>query len=89
MSAISRRADRRENRRLHARNGGRRDRAKRCRGCGVACTTEAPQLAYPDLVRSFTEQARIHDLTVLDAEPVALAVDRGLIEAVLVDSGRP
>ena len=25
----------------------------------------------------------------LDAEPVALAVDRGLIEAVLVDSGRP
>lgn len=56
---------------------------------GVACTTEAPQLAYPDLVRSFADQARIHDLTILDAEPVALALDRGLIEAVLTDSGRP
>lgn len=56
---------------------------------GVNCTTEAPHLPYPDLVRSFTAQARIHDLTVLDAEPVALAVDRGLIEAVLKDSGRP
>jgi nucleotide-binding universal stress UspA family protein len=56
---------------------------------GVNCTTEAPHLAYPDLVRSFTGQARIHDLTILDAEPVALAVDRGLIETVLTDSGRP
>jgi nucleotide-binding universal stress UspA family protein len=28
-------------------------------------------------------------LTVLDAEPVAAAVDRGLIEAVLTESGRP
>ncbi len=56
---------------------------------GVACTTIAPQLAYPDLVRSFTALARLHDLTVLDAEPVAAAVDRGLIEAVLTESGRP
>jgi len=56
---------------------------------GLACTTEAPQLAYPDLVRGFAALARMHDLTVLDAEPVALAVDRGLIEAVLMDSGRP
>jgi nucleotide-binding universal stress UspA family protein len=56
---------------------------------GVVCTTEAPHLAYPDLVRSFSEQARVHDLTILDSEPVALAIDRGLIEAVLTDSGRP
>ncbi|MGO4387808.1 universal stress protein [Microvirga sp. 2YAF29] len=56
---------------------------------GVACTTVAPQLAYQDLIRSFTALARIHDLTVLDAEPAATAVDRGLIEAVLTDSGRP
>jgi nucleotide-binding universal stress UspA family protein len=56
---------------------------------GVACTTQAPQLAYPDLIRSFTALARTHDLTLLDAEPISLAVDRGLIEAVLMDSGRP
>jgi nucleotide-binding universal stress UspA family protein len=56
---------------------------------GVNCTTEAPHLPYPDLVRSFTDQARVHDVTILDAEPVALAVDRGLIETVLTDSGRP
>ena len=56
---------------------------------GVACTTQAPQLAYPALIRSFADLARAHDLTILDAEPIALAVDRGLIEAVLMDSGRP
>ena len=56
---------------------------------GLACTTQAPQLAYPDLVESFTALARAHDLTVLDSEPISLAVDRGLIEAVLTNSGRP
>lgn len=56
---------------------------------GLASTTQAPQLAYPDLIESFTSLARVHDLTVLDSEPVAVAVDRGLIEAVLTDSGRP
>jgi len=56
---------------------------------GVACVSQAPQLAYPALIRSFASLARTHDLTVLDAEPIALAVDRGLIEAVLMDSGRP
>lgn len=56
---------------------------------GLACTTQAPQLAYPDLIKSFTSLARAHDLTILDAEPISLAVDRGLIEAVLTDSGRP
>ncbi|WP_262271809.1 universal stress protein [Microvirga yunnanensis] len=56
---------------------------------GLACTTQAPQLAYPALIRSFAALARSHDLTVLDAEPIALAVDRGVIEAVLMDSGRP
>ncbi|MBJ6127468.1 universal stress protein [Microvirga splendida] len=56
---------------------------------GVACTTQAAQLTYPALVKSFTSLARTHDLTVLDSEPISLAVDRGLIEAVLTDSGRP
>lgn len=56
---------------------------------GLACTTQAPQLAYPALIKSFASLARTHDMTILDAEPVSLAVDRGLIEAVLMESGRP
>jgi nucleotide-binding universal stress UspA family protein len=56
---------------------------------GLTCTTEAPHLLYADLIESFSVLARAHDLVVLDAEPVALATDRGLIEAVLTDSGRP
>lgn len=56
---------------------------------GVICTTLAPQLSYLDLLASFTAQARLHDLTVLDAEPEALSVDRGLIETLLTQSGRP
>lgn len=56
---------------------------------GLSCTTQAPHLAYPDLVKSFTALARTHDLTILDGEPAAAAVDRGLIEAVLTGSGRP
>jgi nucleotide-binding universal stress UspA family protein len=79
-----------ENRRLDALANAVADTARQTAATsGLACTTEAPQLAYPDLVRSFAALAKRHDLTVLDAEPVALAVDRGLIEAVLTDSGRP
>jgi nucleotide-binding universal stress UspA family protein len=79
-----------ENRRLDALAHAVADSSQRAAAAsGLACTTQAPQLAYPDLIRSFTSLARAHDLTVLDAEPVALAVDRGLIEAMLTDSGRP
>ena len=67
--------------------------AERARGeaaaAGVVCTAESPQLTYTELRNTFTAQAHVHDLTVLDAEPIALDVDRGLIEAVLFESGRP
>jgi nucleotide-binding universal stress UspA family protein len=56
---------------------------------GVGCTVESRHLNFPDLRNTFTAQARVHDLTVLDAEPIASDVDRGLIEAVLFESGRP
>jgi nucleotide-binding universal stress UspA family protein len=56
---------------------------------GVACTTHAPQLGYNDLLASFTDLARVHDLTILDAEPETINVDRGLIETLLTESGRP
>ena len=79
-----------ENRRLDALARAAADASRQAAAAsGLACTTQAPQLAYPDLVKSFTALARAHDLTVLGTEPISLAVDRGLIEAVLTDSGRP
>lgn len=67
--------------------------AARARGdaasAGVVCTAESPHLAYTDLLDVFAAQARVHDLTVLDAEAVALNLDRGLIEKALFGSGRP
>jgi nucleotide-binding universal stress UspA family protein len=59
------------------------------RAAGVTCASEALSLSYPDLLDAFTLQARLNDLTVLDAEPLALSADRGLIEAVVTASGRP
>lgn len=56
---------------------------------GVPCVIESPHMAYGDLVHAFVQQARVHDLTVLDAEPVTVSVDRGLIESAIFDSGRP
>jgi nucleotide-binding universal stress UspA family protein len=56
---------------------------------GVICTTETPHLAYPGLLAAFARQGRLHDLTVVDAEPSSINVDRGLIECLLIDSGRP
>ena len=79
-----------ENRRLNALAHAAADSSQRAAAAsGIACTTQAPQLSYPTLIKSFTSLARAHDLTVLDAEPISLAVDRGLIEAVLMESGRP
>jgi nucleotide-binding universal stress UspA family protein len=79
-----------ENQRLQTLAQAAADKARRdAEAAGVICTTEASQLTYPDLVRSFTSQAHVHDLTVLDAEPVAIALDRGLIEHMLFESGRP
>ncbi|MDP4006214.1 universal stress protein [Methylobacterium sp. NEAU K] len=56
---------------------------------GVICTTEAPSLMHHELVARLSARARLHDLTVLDAEPLAVAPDRDLMEGVLFRSGRP
>lgn len=56
---------------------------------GIICTTETPHLRYSELLAVFTQQARLHDLTILDAESRAIDIDRGLIEALLINSGRP
>jgi nucleotide-binding universal stress UspA family protein len=56
---------------------------------GVVCTTEAPSLPYPDIVSRLAAQARLHDLTVLDAGPRTYDLDREMIEKALFQSGRP
>ncbi len=56
---------------------------------GVVATIHAPHLRYPDLMASFVRLAHANDLTVIDAEPEAIHPDRDLIQALLVNSGRP
>lgn len=56
---------------------------------GVTCTTEAPALAYPDLIARLTARSRLADLTVLDAETREVDLDRDLIDGLLFGSGRP
>lgn len=67
--------------------------AERARGDaaaqGVSCSVETPQLPYGALIETFVTQARVHDICVLDAETATVNADRGLIEALLFDSGRP
>lgn len=79
-----------ENRRLHdlAEAVARSAKAD-AEATGVDCSVEAPHLSYPELLNVFRSQARLHDLSILDAEAEAVDLDRGLIEALLMDSGRP
>jgi nucleotide-binding universal stress UspA family protein len=56
---------------------------------GIDCTVESPHLGYGDLLNAFRGQARLNDLTILDAESETVNLDRGLMEALLMDSGRP
>lgn len=79
-----------ENRRLHAlAEVTARSAQADAAAAGVACSVESPHLSYPELVIAFRMQAHLHDLTVIDAEAETLAPDRGLIDALLMDSGRP
>jgi nucleotide-binding universal stress UspA family protein len=79
-----------ENRRLQALTNLAVQRAQAdAAASGVVCSTQNPQLSYTDLLASFTAQARVHDLTVIDGEPEAMVPDRALIEALLLNSGRP
>lgn len=67
--------------------------AERSRGeaeaAGVTCTVESRQLSYQELLKRFVAQARVNDIAVLDAESTTIDVDRGLIESLLFESGRP
>lgn len=56
---------------------------------GVIATVETGQAHFGVMRDRLVSRARVADITVLDAEPSAAEIDRGLIEAVLFDSGRP
>lgn len=56
---------------------------------GVPCTVETAQLRFSELTEKFSALCRVHDLSVVDADPDALAIDRSLIEQALFSSGRP
>ncbi|CAO4178895.1 universal stress protein [Methylorubrum aminovorans] len=59
------------------------------RMAGVVCTTETPSLPYPAVIRRLAEQARLHDLAILDAGIWTCDLDREALEATLFESGRP
>jgi hypothetical protein len=56
---------------------------------GVVSSVNKRHLSYPDLLDALAAQGRLHDLTILDAEPESLTADRGLFEALLMRTGRP
>lgn len=56
---------------------------------GVVATIEAAQSNFGTLRERLVSRGRVADITVLDAESSSAEIDRGLIEAVLFDSGRP
>jgi len=59
------------------------------KNAGVKVGITSPQLKRLKLVEGFTKETRLHDLCILDSESQALDIDRDLIEAALLDSGRP
>jgi nucleotide-binding universal stress UspA family protein len=56
---------------------------------GISCSIEAPHLAFMELRAALISQARVHDLTIFDAQESLLMPDSGLIEGILFESGRP
>ncbi|MDP1965960.1 MAG: universal stress protein [Reyranella sp.] len=63
--------------------------AKAAAEAGIECIAHAPHRDFDEFLGSFVVQARLHDLTILDADPGALANGRRLIEGLLTQSGRP
>lgn len=56
---------------------------------GVPCAAEVVQDHYSVLTTLFAKRARLHDVTVFDAQPDALSLGRGILEEALFSSGRP
>ncbi|MDR4307272.1 universal stress protein [Chelatococcus sambhunathii] len=55
---------------------------------GIVCDTDDDQLSFAELKSRALAQARVADITVLDADASALTVDGGLLRAILFEGGR-
>ncbi|NIX75052.1 universal stress protein [Microvirga terricola] len=79
-----------ENRRLREVADAATEQARQdCITAGIPCTAEVVQEHYSVLAPQFAKRARIHDATIVDAEPDSLSLGRGLLEETLFGSGRP
>ncbi|HEV7257406.1 MAG TPA: universal stress protein [Bosea sp. (in: a-proteobacteria)] len=79
-----------ENRRIEALAEAFAEKAKSSADlAGVTTTVETPTLVYANLCDRLLAYARVHDLAILDMEKDPVQRDRGMIEAVLFESGRP
>ncbi len=56
---------------------------------GVAADVRTDLLLYDDVAQSFVEAARSRDLSIVDAGIGLADIDRGLVESLIFDSGRP
>ncbi|MBF9232664.1 universal stress protein [Microvirga alba] len=56
---------------------------------GVPCSAEVVQEHYSVLAPETAKRARVHDVAVFDVQPDPLSLNRGLLEEVLFNSGRP
>lgn len=63
--------------------------SEQARAAGVSASISSPQLRHLKLVEGFIKETRLHDLCILDGESDAIDIDRDLIKAALLDSGRP
>lgn len=63
--------------------------SEQARVAGISAAISSPQLRRLKLVEGFTKETRLHDLCILDSESDTMDIDRDLIEAALLESGRP
>ena len=56
---------------------------------GISCNAEVLQRPYSALATSLAVRTRVHDVTILDAEPDPLSLGRGFLEEALFSGGRP
>jgi nucleotide-binding universal stress UspA family protein len=90
MSRIGEQLEAEENSRLHALAHKLADQARDLAAAAqIDYDIHCQQLVHSDLQEAFVRQARLHDLTILDAEESTMDVDFSLMEAALFDVGRP
>ncbi|MFC4171052.1 universal stress protein [Microvirga sp. GCM10011540] len=79
-----------ENQRLHEASKAAVEQARQeATAAGVGCNVDVLQRHYPELAASLAVRTRVHDITVLDAEPDPLSLGRGFLEEALFNGGRP